>query len=226
MLDHFLSYFFQLSNGLVITLLLMFFALILGGFLAWLLTFCLISKNSYLKMPASAFVFFIRGTPLLVQFFLIYFGLSQFDWLRDSPLWFVLKQPFFCAVIALALNNSAYTAVLFKGAVDSVPPGEVLACEALGMSRIIMFRHIIFPRVMRIILPAYSNEVVIMLKSTSLASTITLLDLMGMTNQIISENYQALPFLCLAAAIYLVLNVIFMRIFHHIKQKANRYLHT
>ncbi len=224
MLDHFSSYFFQLSHGLGITLLLMLFALILGGLLASLLTLSLISKNNYLKTPAAAFVFFIRGTPLLVQLFLIYFGLGQFDWLRDSPMWLILRQPFWCAVIALALNNSAYTAVLLKGAIDAVPTGEVLACEALGMSRICRLRHIIFPRALRIVLPAYSNEVVIMLKSTSLASTITLLDLMGVTNQIVAENYQALPFLCLAAVIYLTLNVIFMRVFNLIKQRANCYL--
>jgi len=226
MLEHFLSHLIEIVNGIGMTLLLTLAALILGGFLACLMTLCLISPVIYLKAPVASFIFFIRGTPLLVQIFLIYFGLGQFDWLRESPLWFILREPFGCAVIALALNTSAYTAVLFKGAIDSVPQGEILACKALGMSRTLMLKRVIFPRAMRIVLPAYSNEVVIILKSTSLVSTITLLDLMGVTNQIIAENYQTLPFLCLAAAIYLTLNVTIMGVFRHAEKKANSYLNV
>lgn len=218
--------FFKLLHGLSLTLGLAASALILGSLLACLLTLCLTSKNHYLKQPASTFVFFIRGTPLLVQIFLIYYGLGQFDWLRESVLWVVFREPFYCAVIALALNTSAYTAVLFKGAIDSVPQGEVLACLALGLSRRLMLKRIIFPRALRLALPAYSNEVVIILKSTSLVSTITLLDVMGVTNQIAAQTYQVIPFLCLAAVIYLTLNAIVMWIFRLIERRANVYLHT
>ena len=217
------SYFLQLANGLAITLLLMFSALILGGFLALLMTLCVISKRVYLKLPVEIFVFFIRGTPLLVQIFLIYFGLGQFDWIRASPLWFVLQAPFACAVIAFALNTSAYTTALLKGAIASVPETEVVACEALGMSRALMLRRIIFPRAMRIALPAYSNEVIMILKGTSLASTITILDLMGVTNQIIAQTYQTLPFLCLAGVIYLIVNAIIIRIFGLLEKTYRRH---
>lgn len=217
-------YLSQLANGLATTLLLMLTALIIGGCLAFLMTLCVISKRVYLKVPVEIFVFFIRGTPLLVQIFLIYFGLGQFDWVRASPLWFVLQAPFACAVIAFALNTSAYTTVLLKGAIASVPETEVVACEALGMSRALMLRRIIFPRAMHMALPAYSNEVVMILKGTSLASTITLLDLMGVTNQIIAQTYQTLPFLCLVGLIYLSLNIMIIRAFRWVEKRANCYL--
>jgi arginine transport system permease protein len=224
MSEPFLAYFLQLASGVGMTVVLMLATLITGGFLAGLMTLVLVSDHVVLKKCVSGFIFFIRGTPLLVQIFLIYFGLGQFDWLRDSPVWFVLREPLWCAVIALACNTSAYTTVLWKGAIDAVPAGEVLACKALGMSRRLRYTRLIFPRAMRMVLPAYSNEVIIILKSTSLVSTITLLDLMGVTNQLIAQTYQTLPFLTLAAGIYLTFNVIIISVFKKIERSANRYL--
>jgi arginine transport system permease protein len=224
MTEHFLEYFLELTNGLGTTLLLMFSALILGAVLACLMTLGLVRKSIYLTTPIQTFIFFIRGTPLLVQIFLIYFGLGQFEWMRDSAAWLIFREPFACAVIALALNTSAYTTILFKGAIDAMPKGEVLACEALGMSRMLMLRRIIFPRALHLALPAYSNEVVMVLKSTSLASTITLLDLMGVTNQMIAATYQTLPLLCLVGMIYLLINTVLMSVFRYIESRVNCYL--
>src|SRR5262249_7460180 len=158
---------------------LMLCSLMLGLILALLMTLGLLSKRCYLVIPIKLYLFFLRGTPLLVQIFLIYYGSAQFDWLKASPLWNIFQNPFLCAVLALAFNTSAYTTVLLKGAIDSVPENEVIACTALGMSKLLMFRRIILPRAIRIALPAYSNEVIMILKGTSLASTITILDLMG-----------------------------------------------
>jgi His/Glu/Gln/Arg/opine family amino acid ABC transporter permease subunit len=220
----FLSYLPQLLNGLLTTLELMICALLLGACLAVGLTFAALSKRTILRAPVEAFIFFIRGTPLLVQIFLIYFGLGQFDWIRHSPLWILLREPFVCAVLAFAFNTAAYTTVLFKGAIQSVPEGEVVACQALGMSRLLMLRRIIFPRALRIALPTYSNEVVMILKGTSLASTITILDLMGATHKIIAQTYQTLPLLALAGVIYLLVNAIIISIFKAIEQRAQRYL--
>jgi|JI10StandDraft_1071094.scaffolds.fasta_scaffold70215_6 arginine transport system permease protein len=219
-----IAYLPPLGHGLIITLLLMLSALILGALLACLMTLALFSHHYYLRKPIAFFIFFIRGTPLFVQIFLIYFGLGQFDWIRSSVLWHILQSPFACAVIALAMNTSAYTAILLKGAIHSVPEGEVTACQALGMSQRLMMKYIILPRAIRIALPAYSNEVMMILKATSLASTITLLDVMGVTNQIIANTYQTIPFLCLAGIIYLTINAIIMFVFRRIEKKANRYL--
>jgi arginine transport system permease protein len=218
------SYLPQLANGLGLTLILTISALILGAFLACLMALGLLSNRAYIKRPIDIWVFFIRGTPVLVQIFLIYFGLGQFDWIRLSPLWVVLQSPFACAVIALAINTSAYTTVLLKGAIQSVPEGEIMACKALGMSSPLMMRRIVFPRALRIALPAYTNEVIIILKTTSLASTITLLDLMGITNQMIANTYQTIPLLCLAGAVYLVFNASIIYVFRRIEKSTNDYL--
>ncbi len=214
----------EIAQGVLTTILLMILALFFGLILALLLTLASISKRVYLRAPVEVFVFFIRGTPLLVQIFLIYFGSGQFDWIKNSPLWWLLREPFNCAVIALALNTSAYTMVLLKGAIASVPENEVAACHALGMSRLQMLRRIILPRAFRIALPAYSNEVIMVLKGTSLASTITLLDLMGITNQIIARTYATIEYLCLAGIIYLFLNVFIVGIFKTVERRANMYL--
>lgn len=213
-----------LLSGILTTIELMACALVLGLVLAVLLTLLSLSKFRILRWPVNAFVFFMRGTPLLVQIFLIYFGSGQFDWLKASPLWFILREPFACAVIAFALNTSAYTTVLLRGGLASIPENEVSACQALGMSKWLMLRRILLPRAIRIALPAYSNEVIMMLKGTSLASTITLLDLMGVTNQIIAKTYATIPWLCVAGLIYLCLNATIVGLFKLFERRAYVYL--
>ena len=215
----FQNYLTQLLSGTLTTIALLICALLLGFSLAILLTFASVSRHALLKWLINMYVFFIRGTPLLVQFFLIYFGSSQFVWLRQSIFWIIFQKPFFCAVLALAINTSAYTTVLLRGAIRSVPQGEIEACKALGMSWFLMMRNVIFPRAFRIALPAYSNEVVMILKGTSLASTITLLDLMGVTQRIIAENYAAIEFLLLAGFIYFILNALIISGFRWAEKK-------
>lgn len=207
MIETMLHYLPEMLLGLLVTIKLMIFALAAGLALAIIFTLCSVSGRFYLKWPADAIVFFIRGTPLLVQIFIIYYGSGQFDWLRASILWDVLKHPYDCAVIALSLNTAAYTAALLIGAIHAVPHGEVEACQVLGFSKGQMLRRIIFPRAWRIALPAYSNEVIMILKSTSLASTITLLDLMGVTRQLVARTYEVLPFFIMAGLFYLGLNL-------------------
>ena len=149
-----ISYLPALLKGVAVTLELMICALILGLVLAIPMTLCSISNSRFLRTPVNAFTFFIRGTPLLVQIFLIYYGIGQFEIIRNSPFWIVLQEPFACAVIAFAINTCGYSVVLFKGAIASVPSGEVAACEALGMSRWLMLKRVILPRAFRIVLPA------------------------------------------------------------------------
>lgn len=219
-----IDYLPDLASGLATTVSLTLSALVVGTCLAMFMTLAAISKHKCLQVPVATFIFFMRGTPLLVQIFLIYFGLGQFEWIRASPIWWLLREPFPCAILALALNTSAYTTVLFKGALASVPATEVMACQALGMSRSLMLRRILIPRALRIALPAYSNEVIMILKGTSLVSTITILDLMGVTNRIISQTYETLFYLCMAGVIYLALNALIISLFRMVERKANRYL--
>lgn len=213
-----------LLRGLLVTLELVSLSLLLGALLALLMSYGCLSKKPWIVFPIKTFVFFIRGTPLLVQIFLIYYGASQFEWLTQSWLWVLLKEPFFCAVVALAINSSAYTTEMFLGVVHAIPPGEVEACQVFGMSRFLMLRRIIFPRAFRIVLPAYSNEVIILVKSSSLASTITLLDLMGATQQVVNQTYASLPLFALAGILYLLINSLLMGLFKLLEQRWNQYL--
>lgn len=204
-----MTYWFYIThflNGLFITIILLIGSIAIGLSLAFLFTIGKQAKNVLLRKSIDAVVFFICGTPLLIQIFLVYYGLGQFEIIRDSPLWFILKEPLACAIIALSLNTACYTTVILSGAIKSVPENEVTACAALGMSKWLALRRVILPRAVRIALPAYSNEVIMVLKGTSLASTITILDLMGVTQQLIAQTYQIVELYLIAGAIYLSLN--------------------
>lgn len=217
-------FFIQLLQGTWMTLQLVICSLLLGAVTAVLLTLAYETQRKWLQIPINIFTFLIRGTPLLVQIFLIYYGSSQFEALRNSIFWVVLQKPFACAILALAINTCAYTTVLFCGAIKSLPVGEIEACKALGMSWMLMMRKIILPRAIRFALPAYSNEVVMVLKGTSLASTITILDLMGVTQRIISQTYAAVEFLILAGVIYFILNALVIAGFRLLETRLNAYL--
>lgn len=208
-----MTYLPQLMSGLLITLILMIASVSAGLMLAILMTMASYSDKMLIRKIIEVIVFFIRGTPLLVQIFLIYYGMGQFAWIRDSYLWFLFREPMACAIIALSLNSACYTTVLLQGAIQSVPKNEIAATQAIGMKKWLAFRRIIFPRAFRIAVPAYSNEVIMILKGTSLASTITLLDIMGMTQKLIGETYQTVEFYLIAAGIYLILNGIISSIF-------------
>lgn len=213
------SYLPELLKGLSITLTLMVSSITAGLFLALLFTLANFSRFRLIRSFINTLIFFVRGTPLLVQLFLIYYGAGQFAFIRDSSLWFILKEPMACAIIAISINTACYTTILFRGAINSVPKGEMLACEALGMSKWQALSRIIFPRAWRIALPAYSNEIIIILKSTSLASTITLLDVMGMTQRLITQTYDTIQLYVLAGIIYLSLNIILLSLFKFVTQR-------
>lgn len=211
-LPHFLQ-------GTLTTLELTILSLFIGFFLAIILVIGDLVKHKFINFPVKAFVAFIRGTPLLVQIFIIYYGFSQFVWLRSSIFWEIFKQPFACALFALTLNTAAYTMVIFRGAINSIPKGEIDACKALGMSTKTTLFKIVLPRAIRLSLPAYSNEVIMMLQNTSLASTITILDLTGVTKQLISQTYAVVELFVLSGIIYLLLTAIIVRIFSFLTHK-------
>ncbi|WP_421240742.1 arginine ABC transporter permease ArtM [Aeromonas enteropelogenes] len=199
------EYLVTLLGGLLTTLELTLFSLLLGITLALLMTWVLERHIPLATQLVQLWVLIFTGTPLLIQIFLIYYGPGQFEWLKQSPLWPLLKQPWFCAVLALGLNTAAYSTRLFKGALDAIPAGEVEACRALGFSAgqtlWMKVRH-----AARRLVPAYSNEVILVLKGSSLASTITIMDIMGLAQRLNAQTYDTLAVFGVAGALYLTMN--------------------
>ncbi|MGD9108479.1 MAG: ABC transporter permease subunit [Gammaproteobacteria bacterium] len=209
----------EIISGVIVTIELMLVSLLIGLAAAIFMVLVYQSKSWFLKTLIDIFIFLVRGTPMLLQFFIIYYGSAQFAWLKASPLWVVFKEPFYCAVIALAINTSAYTTVLFKGVINSVPQGEKEACKVLGLSRFQTMWYVILPRALRIAMPAYSNEVIMVLKGTSLASTITVLELTGVAHQIASQTYMFVETFLLAGLIYFAMNLVIIGVFKKLEKK-------
>lgn len=195
-----------------LTLQLALTATALGCVLALALALCRVSGIAALDWLARGYIFIFRGTPLLVQIFLIYYGLGQFTEIRKSFLWPFLREPYWCAILALTLNTAAYSAEIIRGGLLSVPHGQVEAAKACGMSRFMIFRRIVFPLAIRQALPAYGNEVISMVKATSLASIITLMEITGVAARIISESYRVIEVFVIAGAVYLAINFILTRL--------------
>lgn len=218
------EYFPKLMQGTWVSLQLILLSVVLGGIFALPIALARISKNPLISGLPFAYIFFFRGTPLLVQIFLVYYGASQFEVVRESFLWPVLKEPFWCAIIAFTLNTSAYTAEIFRGAIQAIPVGEVEACKVVGMTKVQMYRRILLPRAFGIVLPAYGNEIILMLKGSALASTITILDLTGMARTIIARTYTPIEIFLAAGVIYLVISMVVIAIFKQVEKRQNRYL--
>ena len=217
------DYFPRLLEGAWLTLELVGLSGLFGILLAVPLALMRASTQPLLKGLAYSYIFFFRGTPLLVQIFLIYYGASQFDAVKDSFLWPILKEPYWCAIIAFTMNTSAYSAELIRGAIQAIPHGEIEVADALGMTRLTKIRRIILPRALGIVLPAYSNEFLLMLKSSALASTITLLDITGMARTIIARTYTPLEIFFAAGMMYLVMSAVLIGLFRLMELRVNRH---
>lgn len=213
-----------LLGGFVKSFELVVIALCMGFCLAVGLALARQSRHALLNLPARLYIFVIRGTPLLVQLFLIYYGLAQFAWLRESVLWAVFRQPFWCAILALTINTTAYGAEIIRGGLLAVSWGEKESARSFGMSGLLLFRRIIFPIAIRQALPAYGNEVILMVKATSLASTITVMEMTGVANAIISETYRPLEIFLVAGTLYLLLNFVLTRIVRMIEYSLTGHL--
>jgi len=201
----------RLLDGAFVTLQLVVLALAIGIALAVPLALARTSRQWWLSAPAFSYIFFFRGTPLLVQIFLVYYGVSQFEVVREGVLWPILREPYWCAIIAFSLNTAGYTAEIFRGGIRGVPHGEIEAARAVGMSGGLLMRRIVLPRAFRIALPAYGNEVILMLKGSALASTITLLDLTGVARTIIARTYMPIELFAMAGVIYLIITFCIVR---------------
>jgi len=204
--------FTKLIAGVPVTLSLVGSSLVLGFVFAVILAQMRLSKNLLLSKLAYAYVYVFRSTPLLVQIFLIYYGSGQFrESLESVGLWYFLREPYFCAILALTMNTAAYTSEIIRGGIQSVPWGELEAGRAVGMSGVTLFRRIVFPIAIRQALPAYGNEIILMVKSTSLASTITILEITGIAKKIIAATFAPMEVFIIAGAIYLSMNFIVTR---------------
>ena len=201
----------KLLEGAWLTLELVGIAVIAGLILAIPLGIARASKHWYVRALPYGYMFFFRGTPLLVQLFLVYYGMAQFEVVRQSALWPYLRDPYWCAIITMTLHTAAYIAEILRGAIQAVPPGEVEAARALGMSRAKTMFYIVLPRAARIGLPAYSNEVILMLKASALASTVTLLELTGMARTIIARTYLPVEIFFAAGVFYLVISFVLVQ---------------
>ena len=209
----------QLAQGAILTLELVAIAVIAGLILAIHMGIARASRHWYVRALPYGYIFFFRGTPLLVQLFLVYYGLAQFDAVRKGPLWPYLRDPFWCAVITMTMHTAAYIAEILRGAIQAVPPGEIEAARALGMSRTQALIHIVLPRAARIGLPAYSNEVILMIKASALASTVTLLELTGMARTIIARTYLPVEIFFAAGLFYLLIAYVLVRAFRLLEHK-------
>ena len=214
----------KLLAGAGQTLEITLVSVIFGLMLAIPLALARLSKNPLLSWPAYGFVFYFRGTPLLVQLFLIYYGSGQFrDALESASLWTYFRNAWFCAALTLTLNTAAYSAEIFRGAIQAVPRGEIEAGKAFGMSGWLLFRRIIMPKAFRIALPAYGNEVVFLLQATSLASAITVVELTGAADLIRSKTFAVYEMYLTAAVLYLILTYILVYGFRLLEKRLHAY---
>lgn len=215
----FTEYFLTIAQGIPTSLLLTFVSLTIAFFLAIGLTIVLSMENKPAKMLVNGFLTLFTGTPLLVQFFLIYAGPGQFQWMVESPLWILFSNAWFCAMLALALNSAAYTTLLFHGAVKAIPKGQWETCAALGLNRLQTLK-ILVPYALKRALPSYSNEIILVFKGTSLASIITIMDIMGYARRLYGTEYDALTIYGIAGIIYLIITGIMTVVLRRFERKA------
>ena len=180
-----------------------------------------VSENKLLSNPAYYFIYVIRGTPLLLQLFFIYYGLAQFTFIRESFLWFFLEDPLFCGILTLTLSTAAYSAEIIRGGMQSVAPGLIEAASSMGMSKMQRLRKIILPITIRQALPAYGNELILMVKATSLISIVTLMEITGIARTIISKTYAPVEIFIVAGSIYLLINFLITRLIKFSENKLN-----
>tara|TARA_B100000131_G_scaffold327_1_gene376 strand:+ start:1280 stop:1954 length:675 start_codon:yes stop_codon:yes gene_type:complete len=209
----------KLLNATLITLKLLSASLLIGLFIGLFFAILRMNKNSFINKFAYGYSYVFRGTPLLVQIFIIYFGLGQIEYLRSTFLWIVLKEPYWCAIIAFSLNTGAYTSEILRSAFQTIKPGFIEAGKSLGLPRKVIFYKIQIPIAIKQSLPAYGNEIILMLKGTSLASTVTLMDLTGVAKYIISTTFKPVEVFIVAGGIYLFMTFVIHNLIKYLEKK-------
>ncbi len=200
-------------EGLWVTIQLVLLALALGFFLALPIALLATSRSPWIRLFPKVYIYFFRGTPLLVQMFMIYHGMGQFELVRESVIWIVFKEAYWCALIAFALNTAGYTAEILRGTIEQTPYGEIEAARACGMSKSTLYRRIILPGTFRRALPAYGNEVIFMLHGSALAGVVTIVDLFGAAKIVNSRHFVPFESFITAGFFYLCLTFIIVSLF-------------
>ena len=211
-------------DGMVNTVQLVFLSLIVGLILAVPLAIMRTSKNPFINYPVWLFTYIFRGTPLLIQLYMIYYGVTLIEGIQDSVWWVIFEKAFYPCLIAFSLNTAAYTTEIFRGVIEATPHGEIEAAKAYGMGWAKRMRRIVLPSAFRRAIPAYSNEVIFMLHGSAIASTVTILDLTGAARDIYAQHYTAFPPFLFAAAVYLTLTFTIIMIFKLIENKMLAHL--
>jgi octopine/nopaline transport system permease protein len=209
----------KLLSASVITLKLLSLSLFFGVFIGLLFAILRLNKNPIVNKFAYGYSYVFRGTPLLVQIFIIYFGLGQIEYFRTTFLWVIFKEPYWCAIIAFALNTGAYTSEILRSAFQTIKPGIIEAGKSLGISNKIIFYKIQIPVAIRQSLPAYGNEIILMMKGTSLASTVTLMDVTGVAKYIISTTFKPIEVFIVAGSIYLFMTFLIHNLIKYLEKK-------
>ncbi|MBN8411623.1 MULTISPECIES: ABC transporter permease [Halomonas] len=216
-----LSYY---GEGLTTTVQLVFLSLIVGLVAAVPLSIGRGSKRRWIKMPIFFYTYVFRGTPLLVQLYLIYYGVVFVEGIQDTWLWVLLEKPFFPALVAFSLNTAAYTTEIFHGAIKATPRGEIEAARAYGMRYSLMMRRIVLPSAFRRALPAYGNEVIFMLHASAIASVVTIMDLTGAARFVYARFYAPFDAFLFVAAIYLCLTFAILYLFRYLEKRLLAHL--
>jgi octopine/nopaline transport system permease protein len=213
----------RILAGLPLTLELTLISVTAGGVLA--VVMAVIGARSVVASYAiRTFTLLFRGSPLLIQIFIIYYGLGQFRWIRASWAWVYLREPFWCALLALTLCTAAYASEIFRGALQSVPRGAIEAGRVTGMSPALLLRRIVLPIAIRHALPAYGNEIIIIFKASSLASVVTLLDMTGIAYQIMSETFRPIAVFLCAGLLYIAVTLALSGALAAIERRLNPHL--
>ena len=216
--------FFLVLSGLDNTILLLLISLPLGFVLALLFALARVSKITLLSRTIASYIFVIRGTPLLVQIYLIYFGLGSVKFIRESFLWYALKEPFWCGVIALTINTVAYGAEIFRGGIQSIEKSQVESGLSLGFGKFLLLRKIILPIAIRKVLPSYGNELILMVKATSLVSLTTYMEMTGIARKIMAKTFAPVEAFIAAGILYLFLNFLMVQFVKYLEWKYNPHL--
>ena len=211
-------------QGLGKTFWLVALSLFLGLLIAIPLGICRNSSNPLVRLPAWGYIYFFRGTPLLVQLFIIYYGAGQWGWLKESWAWNWFQEAWFCALLSFMLNTSAYTAEIIRGAIRTIPRGEIEAAQAFGMTPWQTMKGIVLPSALRRALPAYSNEVIFMLHGSAVAGIITVVDLTGAARIINARYYSPFEAFLTAGLLYMMLSLCLVWLFRRLELRWHVHL--
>lgn len=223
-IDVLVQYWPRLLDGTLMTIKLTLLGALIAAVVSPFFALIRVQTPMAVQAPLRLYISFMRGTPILAQLFLIYYGSGQFrPFLQEWGLWGFFRDPFNCALLAFALNSTAYQTEILRGGIMGVNQGEIEAAKAVGMSRLTTLRRVVYPHAYRIAWPALGNEVILLMKASALASVVTVFDIMGRTRQVFSKTFDFSVYLW-AAVIYLCITAIFVLIWRQAERRLSRHI--